>query len=102
MKAGDRVLLPAVGSAAKHALVLADGFSCRTQIAQATTRRALHLADVLEMASREGVRGPAGDYPERGYIPEYGGAASSQTAVAVASAALGVGAVGYVLLKRRR
>jgi Fe-S oxidoreductase len=104
MKVGERVLLPAVRSAPKDELVLANGFSCRTQIAQATPRRALHLADVLEMASREGVRGPAGDYPERGYVPEYGSAASSQTAVAVAvaSAALGVSAAGYALLRRRR
>jgi FAD/FMN-containing dehydrogenase/Fe-S oxidoreductase len=102
MKAGERVLLPAVRSAPKDELVLADGFSCRTQIAGATPRRALHLADVLEMAAREGVRGPSGDYPERGYVPEYGGAPSPQAALAVAGVAVGLGAAGYALLKRRR
>jgi hypothetical protein len=101
MKVGERVLLPAVRSAPKDELVLADGFSCRTQIAQATSRRALHLADVLEMAARDGVRGPAGDYPERGYVPEYGGPPSPHTAVAVAGVALGIGAAAYGLAKRR-
>jgi Fe-S oxidoreductase len=49
IRCGERVLLPAVRSAAADTLVLADGFSCREQIAQTTTRRALHLAEVLAM-----------------------------------------------------
>ncbi len=48
--AGERVLLPAVRNTAHDAFVIADGFSCREQIAQTTDRRALHLADVLRMA----------------------------------------------------
>jgi Fe-S oxidoreductase len=56
MAAGERVLLPEVRQADRRALVLADGFSCRSQIAQATDRRALHLAQVLQMALREQVR----------------------------------------------
>jgi hypothetical protein len=43
------VLLPAV-RAAGDALVIADGFSCREQIRQATGHDALHLAEVLRMA----------------------------------------------------
>jgi FAD/FMN-containing dehydrogenase/Fe-S oxidoreductase len=53
MKAGERVLLPAVRDAAKNTLIIADGFSCREQIVQATDRRALHLAQVLQMALHE-------------------------------------------------
>jgi len=49
-------------------LIIADGFSCREQIAQSTDRRALHLAQVIQMAMREGPSGPAGDYPEAGYM----------------------------------
>ena len=49
---GERVLLPAVRAASRDTLIIADGFSCREQIAQATDRRALHLADVLRMAMR--------------------------------------------------
>lgn len=44
---GERVILPAVRSAGASTVVVADGFSCRTQIAQGTPRRALHLAEVL-------------------------------------------------------
>lgn len=40
-------LLPALASADADDLVLADGFSCRTQIAALTGRRARHLAEVL-------------------------------------------------------
>ena len=52
MKIGERVLLPAVRSAGKDTLIIADGFSCREQIAQATDRRALHVAEVIQMAMR--------------------------------------------------
>jgi FAD/FMN-containing dehydrogenase/Fe-S oxidoreductase len=50
MTVGERVLLPAVRGAAKNTLIIADGFSCREQIAQATDRQALHLAQVIQMA----------------------------------------------------
>lgn len=44
---GERVLLPAVRAAAPTTAVVADGFSCRTQIAHGTPRRAVHLAELL-------------------------------------------------------
>ena len=47
---GERVLLPAVRRAAPDTLIVTDGFSCREQIFQATRRRALHLAEVLQLA----------------------------------------------------
>jgi Fe-S oxidoreductase len=45
----DRVerRLPAVRNIPKDALIVADGFSCRSQIAHATDRRGLHLAEVI-------------------------------------------------------
>jgi Fe-S oxidoreductase len=43
----EQALLPAVRKAAPETLVLADGFSCRTQVAQNSDRRAVHLAEVL-------------------------------------------------------
>ncbi|MDR8410238.1 FAD-binding protein [Nonomuraea sp. 3-1Str] len=48
--AGEQVLLPAVRAAAPDTVVLADGFSCRTQIAQGTGRRATHLAELIAEA----------------------------------------------------
>ncbi len=49
-RCGERVLLPAVRTAAADTLLVADGFSCREQIRQATGRRALHVAEVLRLA----------------------------------------------------
>jgi Fe-S oxidoreductase len=45
--AAERVLLPAVRAASPDTLLVADGFSCRTQIRQQTGRDVLHLAQVL-------------------------------------------------------
>jgi FAD/FMN-containing dehydrogenase/Fe-S oxidoreductase len=67
IKVGERVLLPAVREADKQTLIIADGFSCREQIAQTTDRRALHLAQVLQMAMREGQAEASGAYPEARY-----------------------------------
>jgi Fe-S oxidoreductase len=47
MAVGELAVLPAVRAAAADALVIADGFSCRLQIAQATGRRPIHLAEAL-------------------------------------------------------
>ena len=44
---GERTVLPAVRAAAPDTTILADGFSCRTQIEQSTDRRAVHLAQLL-------------------------------------------------------
>jgi len=49
---GERVLLPAVRNTPPDALIVSDGFSCREQILQATGRRALHLAEVMQLGLR--------------------------------------------------
>ncbi len=49
MAVGERVLLPAVRQADPLTIVVADGFSCRTQIEAGTGRRALHTAEVLQI-----------------------------------------------------
>jgi FAD/FMN-containing dehydrogenase/Fe-S oxidoreductase len=56
MACGERVLLPRVRDAAPEALIVADGFSCRTQIEHgAGGRRALHVAQVLRLAQQGAV-----------------------------------------------
>jgi len=65
VKCGEAVLLPAVRKAAPEDLVIAEGFSCREQIMHLTKRQALHPAEVLQMAMREGPLGPTGKFPER-------------------------------------
>jgi hypothetical protein len=47
MTAAERVMLPAIRAAPPDTLVLANGFSCREQIEQATGRPTLHLAEVM-------------------------------------------------------
>jgi FAD/FMN-containing dehydrogenase/Fe-S oxidoreductase len=46
----ERVMAPAIRRSDGDTLVVADGFSCRTQIEHTTGRRALHLAEVLDAA----------------------------------------------------
>jgi Fe-S oxidoreductase len=53
VKIGERVLLPAVRSAAADTLIITDGFSCYQQIEGLTGREALHIAEVLQIAIRE-------------------------------------------------
>jgi Fe-S oxidoreductase len=63
--AGERVLLPAVRTAPADTLIVANGFSCREQIRQGTTRRAVHLAEVLQLAlHQERLDGAAAKKPE--------------------------------------
>nr|MDQ6890512.1 (Fe-S)-binding protein [Bacteroidota bacterium] len=50
IKAGERVLLPAVRNLEMSGIIIADGFSCREQIEQSTNRKGMHLAQVLDMA----------------------------------------------------
>ncbi len=64
---GELELLPAVRRAPADSLIIADGFSCREQIAQGTDRQALHLAEVIAMAMH-GSTTPDGIYPENPQI----------------------------------
>ena len=50
MACAERVLLPAVRAADPTTEVLADGFSCRTQLRQAGTREPVHLAQLAARA----------------------------------------------------
>ncbi|GAB3686783.1 FAD-binding and (Fe-S)-binding domain-containing protein [Nocardiopsis oceani] len=54
----ERELYPKVREACADTLILADGFSCRTQIAQGTERSGTHLAQVLRSALPDGARPP--------------------------------------------
>jgi FAD/FMN-containing dehydrogenase/Fe-S oxidoreductase len=105
MKVGERKVLPTVRQAARDMLIVADGFSCRTQIAEATDRRALHFAELLELAHRDGPRGPAGDLPERRYVPDYAAVSRARAGTRLAAAAaVATGAVvgAYALSRRSR
>jgi Fe-S oxidoreductase len=50
MRMAELSLLPAVRKAAPETIVVADGTSCRTQIAHGTGREAVHVARILAKA----------------------------------------------------
>ena len=54
--------------AADTTLIIADGFSCREQIEQETNRKALHLAQVLQMGLRESNPSVYMPLPEKKYV----------------------------------
>ena len=65
---GELELLSAVRSAPSDWLIIADGFSCREQIAQGSPRHALHLAEVLQMALEGEGSTESRPYPESARI----------------------------------
>jgi hypothetical protein len=81
-----------VRAASVDTVLIADGFSCRSQIAQLTDRRALHLAQVLRMAVRDGAGGPLAARPEQPPEPRSPdgahGRRGSQVPLALGGAAL--------------
>lgn len=103
---GERVLLPKVREADKETIIVANGFSCREQIAQTTNRQALHPAQVLKMAidARSGGDGGCKQaYPELRYMPDIR-AESARAAMRGAiglTALAGAAALAAVLVWRR-
>ncbi len=64
-KVGEHNLLPSIRKAGLNEVIVADGFSCREQISQMTSRHGLHIAEVLQLAIRHGVAGQDEILPER-------------------------------------
>ncbi len=66
---GEQRLMPIVREASEETILIADGFSCKTQIEQMTERRALHTAQVIELAMQREGAGPdrARPPPEEGF-----------------------------------
>jgi FAD/FMN-containing dehydrogenase/Fe-S oxidoreductase len=95
---GELELLPAVRHAPSDWLIIADGFSCREQIAQGTGRHALHVAEVLQMALQPSALDIDDPYPESRTIRDE----QNEVTASMKCAALAVGAVaaGTALLWR--
>jgi FAD/FMN-containing dehydrogenase/Fe-S oxidoreductase len=99
MDIGELVLLPAVRSASNTTLIVADGFSCREQIEQATGRRAVHLAEAIAGALHE-VRMDGRAAVEDGYLPARRPPPAFPREIA-AAACIGIG-IGMAALEWRR
>jgi FAD/FMN-containing dehydrogenase/Fe-S oxidoreductase len=99
---GERVLLPKVREAPADALIVTEGFSCRSQIEQTTNRRALHLAQVIQLARDHGADGPRGGRPEDAAAakPKRPPRRAARAAVAAALLTAGVGATAFAVGRR--
>jgi hypothetical protein len=94
MACAEDKLLPELRQAGEATLVLADGFSCRTQIDQSdVNRKPMHLAEVLA-AALHGTQ----PQPERPSAP----GRAARTAVTVAGVAAVTAPVLAWLLRRSR
>jgi FAD/FMN-containing dehydrogenase/Fe-S oxidoreductase len=85
MDCGERELFPRVRDAAPGTVVLADGFSCRTQIEQGTKRRAIHVAQLIQAGLRDNAL-PV-ERPEQALSGSPNGHSSRKAAATVAGAA---------------
>ncbi len=109
---GELELLPAVRQAPTDWLIVADGFSCREQIAQETDRQAFHLAEVLQMALREASETPEGypmfdpapeDFPEDIWVrPHQAAIQKSMKRTGLAVAGIATGAALLLALAKKR
>ena len=92
----ERVLLPRLRESAVDTVVVADGFSCRTQIHQLDSggREGVHLAEVLAAALHDDPA-PAGQPLERAY-----GRRPTPPPAAASLAALAAGAAAVTALAR--
>ena len=100
---GELELLPAVRRSPPETLVIADGFSCREQIAQCTDRHALHLAEVIEIALRNGANAFEQPYPEQAWVDSRRRAVKqSMTQAGLGLAGIAVGAALFWAWQRRR
>jgi FAD/FMN-containing dehydrogenase/Fe-S oxidoreductase len=105
MECGELALLPAVRDANPDTLIVADGFSCKTQIEQgATGRRALHVAQAMKMAREHGPEGYRGGPPEAPYYEQRPTPPAARRAArigAAGAAALAAGSAVASALARR-
>lgn len=88
VQCGERVLLPRVREASSSTILIADGFSCREQIAQLSNRRAMHTAQVLQLALQ---------LSKPGWVPEGSPHRNGNRALAGALAVAGAAAAGVAL-----
>jgi hypothetical protein len=99
---GERSLLPEVRKAPISTIIMADGFSCKEQIAQETNRDALHLAEVLRLGLETGENHVPTMYPERYFVEPREKAQKRSMARAAVIGGLALTMLGAAWLKRRR
>jgi len=99
---GERSLLPEVRKAPVSTIIMADGFSCKEQIAQETNRHALHLSEVLRLGLENGENHVPTMFPERYFVDSREKAQKKSMARAAVIGGLALTALGAAWLKSRR
>lgn len=99
---GERSLLPEVRKAGVSTIIVADGFSCKEQIAQETNRHALHLAEVLRLGLVDQKTHLPAMYPEKFFVQPRLAAQKKSMVRAAAIGILALAGMGLVWLKRKR
>jgi Fe-S oxidoreductase len=104
VKCGERILFPAIRSAEPSTLIIADGFSCKEQIEQDTSRHGLHLAEVLKIGLRRRKDNERLEYPESEFVQHRIQArqrSMKRSALMATAGALTTGALLYRICKSR-
>lgn len=106
VKAGERVLLPAVRNADKKTIIIANGYSCREQIEQLTDRQGLHIAQVLQMSLQENRTGQHTNtaFPERKFVDDkklYSGKLTAKR-IGLLVSMIAIVAVGCLLMGKQK
>jgi Fe-S oxidoreductase len=84
-----------VENASRDTILVADGFSCKTQIKQSSGREALHLAQVMKLALDQNQRGDAELPRNDGYMREW-------ITAGAAALLIGGGAMAWRGMKRSK
>jgi len=98
---GERALLPEVRKAGLSTIIVADGFSCKEQIAQETNRHALHLAEVLRLGLEEEEKQKPFMYPEEHFVQPRKAAQKRSMIKAAVISGLALTALGFAWTRRR-
>jgi FAD/FMN-containing dehydrogenase/Fe-S oxidoreductase len=99
---GERALLPEVRKAPLSTIIVADGFSCKEQIAQETNRHALHLAEVLRLGLNTEPNHRRTMYPEEYFVQPRKKEQKRSMVRAAVFTGVALAALGVALLKGRR
>ena len=99
---GERALLPEVRKAPLSTIIMADGFSCREQIAQQTDRHALHLAEVLRLGLNHKQEHSPVMYPENRFLQPRREAQKKSMARAALFGSVALATLGLLWLRMRR
>jgi Fe-S oxidoreductase len=98
---GERALLPEVRKAPVSSIIVADGFSCKEQIAQETSRYALHLAEVLRLGLGDEKKPIPTMYPESYFVQPRKNAQTKSMARAAIVSGLALAALSFLWMKSR-